>query len=168
MDHSFQLGDCINKIKGEISKLGINSDTQRAGLRQYLGSSFPTNTSKPSFESCMTAIRTEFNLVEFKSHPTSNIRNLLKCDEEVNNSLHTLFYFPVASYVSKIARNVIKILVGISIRVDIRVALLNFYVIKNNLIDKNTSSLINMIMLVTRRVLYTTYYREEEVLKIVF
>ena len=59
----------------------------------------------------------------------------------------------------------IKILLGISLRVDIRAALLNFCVMVKNLLDKNTSSFINTIILVTRKVLFTLYYMEDKVFK---
>ena len=79
--------------------------------------------------------------------------------------MHALFYCPVDTFLWNIARNVIKTMVSISIRFDIRAALLNFYIIKDEPIDKNTRSLINTLLLAARRVIYTLYYREDEVVK---
>ena len=64
----------VNKIRGEISNLGINSDTQRAGIRQCLGNGIPSDIRKPSFESWMAAIKIEIHILKFKSNPTGMIR----------------------------------------------------------------------------------------------
>ena len=113
----------------------------------------------------MAVIITEACLAKLESNPTGYIRNCLKSNEDINNSLHTLFFCTIASFVWNIARDMIKILLGISIRVDIRTALLKFYVMKNISLNKNTRSLINMIMLVTRSVHHTIYYGEDEVMR---
>ena len=64
-----------------------------------------------------------------------------------------------------IARDVIKIMVGRDRRFKIVTALQNSYIIKDEPTDKNTRLLINTLLLVARRVIYTIFYRENEVVK---
>ena len=99
-----------NKVKSQTLRIGINSDTQRAGLRQCLSISIPSNIKTPSYESCMAAMRTVVYIVKFKSHPTGKIRNCLKFNEEENNSVHVLYYCPIAIFVWNIIRDGIKIM----------------------------------------------------------
>ena len=44
-------------------------------------------------------------------------------------------------------------------------ASITFYIVKNSRLDKNTCAITNVIMLITKRALYTIYYREDEVVK---
>ena len=118
------------KIKSELEKNRNNFETQRAGLRQCLSISFLSSIKKPSYESCMAAIRADVYIVKFKSYCRGNIRKYLEWDEEINNSLHILYHYPEATFIWDIIRDVIKIMLGKSIRIDIRAALINFYNIK--------------------------------------
>ena len=113
----------------------------------------------------MAAKRTKINIVKFKSHHTVTIRYCLKFDDNINNSLHTLFHCPMATFMWDLARDIIKILLGVSIIFDIRAALINFYLMKNSRLYKNSCAKINVIILITRRVLYAIYYREDKVVK---
>ena len=88
-----------NRIREEFNKLGINSETQRAGLRNCIGSKTPSEIKKPSYELCMAAVRTDIHIVKFKSHLTGVIRNCLKCDDEINNTIHTFFHCQVATFI---------------------------------------------------------------------
>ena len=104
----------ISKIKDEINSLKINSDKQRAGLRQCIGNGMPLDIIKPSYESFMAVLRTEIHIVRFKSYPTGAIRHCLKCDDEINNTLHNFYHCPVATFMWDIARDTIKILLGVN------------------------------------------------------
>lgn len=88
-----------NKDNDWIERIGIISDTQRARVTQCLSNHMPSDIKKPSYESCMTAMRTEVHIVKYKSHPTGKIRNCLKFDEEVNDSVHVLYRCPKATCV---------------------------------------------------------------------
>ena len=87
-----------SKIRDELDKLGINSETQRVGLRNCKESKIPSRIRKLLYELCMAAVKTEMHLVKFKSNPTREIRNCLKCDDEINNTIHTFFYCPIATF----------------------------------------------------------------------
>ena len=76
------------KIKYEMYRLGRNSNIQRAVVRKCVGISMPSYIKKPSYESCIAAIRTKIHIVKFKSHPTGKIMNCFNFDEKVNNSVH--------------------------------------------------------------------------------
>ena len=79
----------------------------------------------------MVALRTKIPIVRFKSHPTGAIRHCLKCDDEINNKVHNFYHCPVATFMWEVARDTIKILIGVSIKFDIRAALINFYDMKD-------------------------------------
>ena len=79
-----------SKVKSEMDRIGINSDTQRARLRQCLKTNTPSNIRKPSLETCLAAMRTEVHIAKLKSHPTGKVRNCLKCDDELSNTEHSL------------------------------------------------------------------------------
>ena len=51
-----------NKIKNYMDRLGIKSATQRAGVRQCLGTSMQYDIKRPSFKSCIAAIITEVHI----------------------------------------------------------------------------------------------------------
>ena len=163
----FKWGDNpnISKIKYEINRLRINSDKQREGLRQCLGNGIPLDIRKPSYKSCMAALRTEIHIVRLKLYPTGAIRHCLKCDDEINNTLHNFYHCPVATFMWDIARDTIKILLEVSIKFYMRAVIIIFYVMKDRKLDKNEIVLINTIMLITRRVLYTIFYREDETVR---
>ena len=110
----------------------------------------------------MASIRTKIYLVKFKSQPTGTITHFLKYDDEVNLTLQTLFHCPVVTFMWDIKRDIIKILLGVSIRFDIRTAIINLYVVRNMKLDKNKYAIINVIMLITKGVLYSLYYWEEK------
>ena len=51
----------------------------------------------------MAAMRTEVHIAKHKSHPHGKIRKCLKCDEEVNNTEHSLFHCPVVKFIWDLA-----------------------------------------------------------------
>ena len=67
-----------NKVKGDIDRLGINTESQRTQLRQCMRANTPSYMRKPSLEICMAAMRTETHIVKFRSHPIVKIRVCLK------------------------------------------------------------------------------------------
>ena len=62
-------------------------------------------------------------------------------------------------------RDTVKILLGVSIKINARVTLMNYYMIKSNRLDENACAIMNVIRLITKRVLYTIYYMENKVIK---
>ena len=50
-----KVGD--SKVNSDIEKLVINSESQRAGLMKCLKTNTPSNIRKPSFETCLLAMR---------------------------------------------------------------------------------------------------------------
>ena len=82
------------------------------------------------------------------------------CNDPNNNTLHTLYHCPIATYLWQIARDIITIVADINIIIDIRTALINYYAC-NNKLDKAVKTFINIILIVIRRVIYTIYYRED-------
>ena len=110
--------------------------------------SIPSDIIKPSYESCMATVRIELHLVKFKSHPTRIVGHCLKCDDEINNTLHNLYHCPVATFIWEETRDTIKILLGVSIKFNIRAVIINFYVLKDRKLNMNEIALINTIMLI--------------------
>ena len=87
----FKFEDRVNdfEVKRDVERLGILSESQRAGLRQCLKINTPSYIRKLSLETCLAAIRTEVYIAKLKSHQTGNVRNCLKCDDEVKNPEHS-------------------------------------------------------------------------------
>ena len=56
-------------------------------------------------------------------------------------------------------------MIGCSIKIDIRVVLLNFYIIKNNMENKNNRLFINTSFITAKKVVYTLFYRKNETVK---
>ena len=56
-------------------------------------------------------------------------------------------------------------MIGCSIKIDIRVLLLNFYIIKNNMENKNNRLFINTSFITAKKVVYTLFYRKNETVK---
>ena len=85
-----------------------------------LANTIPSDIKRLSYEFCMAAIRIEIHLVKFNSHPTGTVRYCLKCDEEIDNKLHTFFHCPVATFMWDIFRDIIKLLLGVRITFNMR------------------------------------------------
>ena len=71
----------VNNDKTEIDKIltfnKVNSDNERTGIRDILKTNVPENIRNPSFEITLLAMRTQDNIVRFKSHSTGEYRNYL-------------------------------------------------------------------------------------------
>ena len=106
-------------------------------------------------------MRIEVHIVKFKRHPIGKIRNCLECVEEVNNIEHVIYHCPVAKFVWDVTGDLIRIMTGVSINVNVRAALLNFYTIRKDMENKKKSLYINTLLVIAKRVIYTLSYRDE-------
>ena len=113
------------KVRSDIEKLGINSESHRACLRQCLVTNTLSNIRKPTLEICLAAMRIETHIVKSKSHPTGMIRGCFRCNEKVNNTEHVLYHCPIARFIWDIVRDLMRIMIGTKIRIDVKGALIN-------------------------------------------
>ena len=72
----FKLKDRVNdnQVK-DMERMEINSESQRAGLRQCLKTNTPSHIRKPSLGNALEAMKTEIHIAKIKSHPTGKVRN---------------------------------------------------------------------------------------------
>ena len=83
----------------------------------------------------------------------------------MNNALYVLYYCPIATFIWNSIKDFINTMIGKHIRMDMRTAILNFYHIKDEPRDRNTRALINVFLIIARKVIYILLYREDEVTK---
>ena len=56
-------------------------------------------------------------------------------------------------------------MLGIKISIDIEAALINYYKNKRKIDTKNKRKYCDTVMVIARRVIYASYYREEQIIK---
>ena len=56
-------------------------------------------------------------------------------------------------------------MLGIKISIDIQAALINYYKNKRKIDTKNKGKYCDTVMVIARRVIYTLYYKEEQIIK---
>ena len=86
------------------------------GIRSFLKTNVTAHIRNPSFEISFEAMKTEAHIVRFMFYPTSEIRLFVKCDDEIYNTLYNFYHSPVVTFMGEIARDKIKILLGVSIK----------------------------------------------------
>ena len=74
----------------------------------------------------------------------------MKIDDEVNNTEHSLVHCPVAKFIWDLTGDLIRIIIGRSINIDVTLAFFNFYTIKRDMENKR------------KRVIYILFHREDE------
>ena len=108
----------------------------------------------------LAAMRSETHIIKFKSHPTGEFRNCAICAELCNNTAHVLLHCPISLYIWEITGDLIKIMTGIKLRLDPKLKLLNF---TENLMlfkaNKGMNKFVNNLLVITKRVIFTMYYR---------
>ena len=111
-------------------------------------------------------MRSETHIVKFKTHPTGEYRECAICKEICNNTAHVLLHCPVSHFVWSLAADIVIILTGIKVKLDPKLIMLNF---TDNLLlckaSKNVIKFVNTIFVISRRIVYTLYYRGEAATK---
>ena len=124
-----------------------------------------SNIRKPSLETCLAAIRTEVHITKLKSHPAGKVRNCLKCDDEINNTKYSLFHCLIVQFIWDLIGDLMRIMIGSSINIEVRVVLLKFYTIKRDMENWRNRLYINTLLVIDRRVIYTLFHREDKTVK---
>ena len=108
----------------------------------------------------LAAMRSEIHIVKFKMHPTGQYRECAICKEICNNTEHVLLHCPASHFVWSLAADIVIILTGIKVKLDPKLIMLNF---TDNLslskASKKIIKFVNTIFVITRRILFTLYYR---------
>ena len=147
-----------------MSEYKINTTTQRIGIKSILNNTYlPSNIRNPAFEMALAAMRSETHIIKFKSHPTGEFRNCAICAELCNNIAHVLLHCAISLYVWEISADLINIMTGIKLRQVPKLKLLNFT--ENPMFfkaNKRIIKFVNNILVITKRVIFTMYYRGDE------
>ena len=87
--------------------------------------------------------------------------------EEVNNTEQVIYHCQLASFIWDIVRDLMRILVRTKKIIDVRAALINYYTLENCIENKKSRKYFKTLILIARKVIYTLYYKEDQLSRII-